>query len=46
MKKLLVINLHTHNFGDEALGRSIINKLIDKNIYPSINIETIRKLTK
>jgi len=38
MKKLLVINLHTHNFGDEALGRSIINKLIDKNIYPSINI--------
>ncbi len=36
--KVLVINLHTFNFGDEALGKSLVNKLLGESQIEKLDI--------
>jgi len=38
VNNLLIMNLHTHNFGDEALGKALVNKLLSENLFNKLDI--------
>lgn len=36
--KVLIVNLHTFNFGDEALGKALVNKLLGEKLIDRLDV--------